>query len=117
MRADGIIKRNGFKNGEQLPLVLMDALDLDVEQSGRIGRNTVRCKMSCESFCLFARLTAAYFSRKPMSLAKRSRVISSSHCRGTLSDGLAHKMGKTGVYLLEPAPWRDAVCLVVDAAG
>ena len=119
MRADLVVERDRLDDVEKLPLVFVDALDLDVEQRGGIDAGCpMRSRDQLASRCLLARFTAANFSRNAASSANGS-----SPARASISSRkpspIASRMqaGQAGIALHQPAARRDAVGLVVDAAG
>ncbi len=109
------IRSDGLQDVEELPLVLVDALDVDVEQRGRVDLDT--CALGDERRERV--LCRAALARER--LAKRG-VIGERHQRTQRvgiflhlrPDDLEEKCKKRAVRLEQPAAERDAVGLVDD---
>ena len=114
-----VVEHDDAQRVEQLPLVLVDALDLAVEDRVRDPPSAPRSiGASRRSADLAARLAARNASRKPASSASGLSLASSAEVGDpAVADGLGDDAGERRVRQQQPAPRRDAVGLVAEALG
>ena len=117
LRAHRVVERDRLEDVEELPLVLVDALDVDVEQRVGIEAEAQRARRrAARARPCSSRRTAAKRSRNDASSA--SGTSASSRVGVVLdlgADRVDDELGQARVRLVEPAAERDAVGLVDDA--
>ena len=114
-----LVQRDGFEDVEQLPLVFVDALDLDVEQRGRIDLDAEPLADQSRQRDLVVVLDGAELLLERAVAGRSSR--GSASCVGsssTASPQVSRKqIGQHRIGQHQPAAEGDAVGLVGDAAG
>ena len=116
VRADLVIERHRLDDVEQLPLIFMDALDLDVEHRRRVdpriqplaqkvGQRRLVRPLYRDEFLLKRRVVG-----KGIEVAQRFGIV-----QKRLADRLANKAGQSRIALHQPAAIGHAIGLVVDA--
>ena len=118
VRADLVVERHRLDDVEELALVLVDALDLDVEDRVRVEpqSHAVADEMREAVLVLALHLGEGVLEGRVvgvlLEVAERVDVVEEAR-----ADGVDEQVGQAGVALLEPAARGDAVGLVVDAVG
>jgi hypothetical protein len=115
---DGLVARHHLQHVEQLALVFVDALDLHVEQAGRVDHDAGVAAMEAARRCLLACLTA----RKRV---QQQRVVGVRTQRTQLVEveppaapmRAVDQRRQARVGLGQPAPRRHAVGHVGEALG
>ena len=116
--ADLVVERDGLQDVEELALILVDALDLDVEKRLRVhfDREPVVDELGERFLVLRAHagiaLLEACIVREFLKVPERLGPVHEFR-----ADGVADKFCQAGVGFEQPAPESDAVGLVDDAAG
>ena len=116
--AQAVVEHDHVQNVEQLPLVLMNSLDLAVEDRVGVDRLPGRRLEPVGEAGLGRALGAAEASRKAASSASGTSLLELSQVGDpAVADRLGDQAGEVGVGQQEPAPGRDAVGLVVEPLG
>ena len=117
MGAHRVVEGDGLQDVHELALVFVDALHLDVEHGGRIDPDPHPRGNQVGKLVLVVpldggkALAEARIGGEAPGLRKPLRIV-----EHRLADALVQKGGKLRVGAQQPAPRRDAVGLVVDAA-
>ena len=112
-----MIERDGLENIEQLPLVFMDALDLDVEQRGRIDLDVEAFADQPRQRDLVVMLDAAeLLLERAVAGAGLEKLKLGWIVEHGFAAGLAQQIGQFWIGQRQPAAEGDAVGLVGDAS-
>jgi hypothetical protein len=114
-----VVAGDDVQHVEQLPLVLVDAFDLHVEQAVRIQRDADFTGHVVGQAHLVAALGAAKAAAESGIVGARPQVLQAVQIEAPLlaAEAFVEQRGQGRIGLCQPAPRRDAVGLVVEAFG
>ncbi len=116
--ADAVIQRHYMQNVEQLPLIFMNAFDLNVEQRIHADINVELLLYHCnQSFLVCALYSSELFAKRCV-IGKRNQALQLTQVLDpTRADARSDEFGQTPVRLIQPAARRDAISNIDDFAG